>query len=42
MDATHGLVTWYSGELEKDEDWLFGMLDPTDIWRGTIDFTKLK
>ncbi len=42
VDATHGLVTWYSGELEKDEDWLFGMLDPTDIWQGTIDFTKLK
>jgi hypothetical protein len=42
IDADHSLVTYYSGNLQKDESWLAGMLDITDIWQGTIDFTKLK
>jgi hypothetical protein len=42
IDADHALLTWYSGDLEKDEGWLFGMLAPTDIWQGTIAFPKLK
>ncbi len=41
IDADHSLITWYSGNLEKDEGWVFGMLDITDIWQGTLDFTKL-
>jgi hypothetical protein len=42
IDKDRVLVTWYSGNLEKDEAWLGGMLDITDIWQGTIDFSKLK
>jgi hypothetical protein len=41
IDPTHALVTWYSGNLDKDEGWIFGMLDITDIWQGTLDFSKL-
>lgn len=35
------LVSWYSGQLAKDEVWLLGMIEPTNIWQGVIDFTKL-
>lgn len=41
IDATHGLVTWYSSDLALDPPWFNGMLGPTDIWQGTIDFSKL-
>ncbi len=41
IDATRSLVTWYSGDVGKDEGWAFGMFDTTDIWQGTIDFTKI-
>ena len=41
IDEDHALLTWYAGDLELDEQWLFGMLAPTDIWQGTVDFTKL-
>ena len=34
------LVSYYSGDLEKDEGWVFGMLDLTDIWRAVIDPKK--
>ncbi len=42
IDPTHALVTWYSGNLDKDESWATAMFDVTDIWQGTIDFSKLK
>ena len=42
IDADRVLVTWYAGDLDKDAAWLFGMLDVTNIWQGTIDFSKLK
>lgn len=42
LDDHRTLVTWYSGDLEKDEGWIFGMLNVTDIWTATIDFSKLK
>jgi hypothetical protein len=35
------LVTWYSGSLAKDEIWLLGMIAPTNVWQGVIDFSKL-
>jgi hypothetical protein len=41
IDANRSLVTWYSGDVDKDEGWAFGMFDTTDIWQGTIDFTKI-
>ena len=34
-------VTWYSGELARDDTWLFGMIAPTQIWEGIVDFSKL-
>jgi hypothetical protein len=42
IDDGHSLVTWYSGNIDKDEGWAFGMFDVTDIWQATIDFSKLK
>ena len=42
IDANRTLLTWYSGNLEKDEGWVFGMLDVTDVWQATVDFSKLK
>jgi hypothetical protein len=41
IDADHALVSWYSGNLAKDESWATAMFDITDIWQGTIDFTKI-
>jgi len=41
IDADHALLSWYSGNLQKDEGWALAMFDITDIWQGTIDFTKL-
>ncbi|MEP7121703.1 MAG: sialidase family protein [Byssovorax sp.] len=41
VDATRSLVTWYSGNIDKDEGWAFGLFDTTDIWQGTIDFSKI-
>jgi hypothetical protein len=41
LDADHSLVSWYSSNVPKDEGWVFGMLDISDIWQGTIDFSKL-
>jgi len=42
IDATHSLLSWYSGNLVKDEGWALGMFDITDIWQGTLDFSKLQ
>jgi hypothetical protein len=42
IDATRSLTTWYSGNVDKDEGWVLGIFDITDIWQGTIDFSKLK
>jgi len=35
------LTTYYSGDVEKDEGWIFGMLNVTDVWRAVIDPKKL-
>lgn len=42
VDDTHVLLTWYSGELDRDEAWTTAMFNISDIWQGTVDFTKLK
>jgi hypothetical protein len=42
IDADHALLSWYSGNLQKDEPWVLAMFDKTDIWQGTLDFTKLQ
>jgi hypothetical protein len=41
-DATHAIVTWYSGDIMLDQSWVLGMFNLTDIWQGTIDFSKLQ
>lgn len=41
LDPNRALVGWYSGDLDLDRPWVLAMFDLTDIWRGTIDFTKL-
>ncbi len=41
IDATRSFVSWYAGDVEKDEAWVTGMFNRTDVWLGTIDFTKL-
>jgi hypothetical protein len=40
-DPEHAVASWYSGDLAQDEPWVLGMFDLTDIWLGSIDFTKL-
>jgi len=42
IDTDHSLVSWYSGNVPKDEAWSTGIFEPTDIWTGVIDFTKLQ
>src|SRR5262249_3863591 len=41
IDDTHALLTWYSGNIMLDERWVTGIFDITDIWQGTLDFSKL-
>ena len=42
LGADRVLVSWYSGVIADDLEWLSGMLAPTDIWIGTIDTGKLQ
>jgi hypothetical protein len=41
LDGTHAVVTWYSSDVAADPTWTAGMEGPTDIWRGTLDFTRI-
>lgn len=41
LDGEHFLVSWYSGDLEEDDRWLFGILLATDIRLGRFDPSKL-
>ena len=41
IDASRFRVSWYSGDLTLDEDWVLGIFDATDIWTAAIDLTKL-
>jgi hypothetical protein len=42
VDANRVLLSWYSGDLILDQAWVNGLFDASDIWLGTVDFTKLK
>jgi hypothetical protein len=42
LDQRRALVSWYSGDIVLDKPWVIGMFDLTDIWLGTIDFSKVK
>jgi hypothetical protein len=41
IDDTHAVLSWYSGDLPKDEAWVLAMFDITSIWVGTIDLSAL-
>jgi hypothetical protein len=42
IDESHVLLTWYSGDLQLDQDWPLAMFNVTDIWQGTVDMTALR
>ena len=42
VDANRFVVSWYSGEIAKDEAWVFGMFNVTDIWKTTLDLSRLE
>jgi hypothetical protein len=35
------LTTWYSSPVAEDPSWLQGFAGPTDIWKATLDLTRL-
>ncbi len=41
LDDHQVLVSWYSGDLGRDETWALGMGSLTDIWLGEIDLSLL-
>jgi len=41
IDKSRSLLSWYAGELPKDEGWVLGIFNITDIWQGTVDFSKV-
>jgi len=41
LDGDRKVVTWYSSELRRDEQWVIAVFQPSDIWQATIDFSKL-
>jgi hypothetical protein len=42
LDANRVIAIWYSSELAADAPWGRAILDGSDIWRGEIDFSKIK
>ena len=41
IDDHRFVVSWYSGDLVDDVDWVQGMLGLADIWTATIDLSKI-
>jgi hypothetical protein len=41
IDDHRAVVHWYAGDIYRDEAWVLAMFNITDIWQGTIDFSKL-
>lgn len=41
IDGNRLSVSWYSGDLDRDEPWVTAMFDLTDIWLGTIDLSRV-
>jgi hypothetical protein len=43
LDATRVLVSWYSGDLVSDSYWPYpAIFQLSDIWKGTVDLSKLQ
>lgn len=41
IDDHRFVISYYSGNLTLDQDWALAILEPSDIWLGTVDVTKL-
>ena len=41
LGGSRFLVTWYSSPPAQDEAWLTGFTGRTDIWKATIDLSRL-
>ena len=41
LDGEHFTVSWYSGDLEDDDSWLFGVVLATNIWVAQFDPSRL-
>jgi hypothetical protein len=35
------VTAWYSGDLQEDPPWILGLIGITDIWKATLDLTKI-
>lgn len=35
------LLSWYAGDLARDDSWVVGMLGPSDIWLAALDLSRL-
>jgi hypothetical protein len=42
IDASRVLLSWYSSDIVRDENWVLGILGETDIWTGTLNVDKLR
>ncbi len=42
LGGSRFVITWYSGELARNDTWGVGILRPTDIWKATLDLSKLE
>jgi hypothetical protein len=42
LDTNRYLVTYYSSNLHADGPWARALLGPTDIWKATIDLSRLE
>jgi hypothetical protein len=41
LDAERWLISWYSGDIAKDEGADVGQTSPTDVWKGILDLSAL-
>ncbi len=41
IDDQHILLSWYAGDLTLDENWIYGILDATNIWTAVLDYSRL-
>ncbi len=42
IDDHRFAVSWYSGDVDDDLDWIQGMLGLSDIWLGNVDLALVK
>jgi hypothetical protein len=42
LDDHRVLLSWYSSDVGRDENWVLGILGECDIWTGVLDVSRLK